>query len=324
VIDSRNLLALENLRVRFTRRSGATHAVRGVNLTVAPGEVVAVVGESGSGKSVMLRTLLGLLPPTARVSGRAEIAGTAADLADGLELRRFRGKFAGMVFQDPLGSLDPMAPIGRQLEDAVVAQRGVARPAARAIALSLLDRVHLAGAAARYEALPHEFSGGQRQRIGIAMALAGEPRLLLADEPTTALDVSVQAQILALMRELCADSGMGLVLVTHDMGVAREMADRVAVMYAGRIVEEGAASPVLDAPRHPYTRSLLSSYAGVRHGSRPLPSLPGTPPRLDAEPSGCAFFARCAAAAERCRLAPPPTVAAAGRRYECILETEPA
>ena len=267
----------------------------------------------------MLRALLGLLPPAAQVSGRLAFGGKPADAAAGPSLSRFRGRIAGLVFQDPMGSLDPMAPIGRQLEDVLTAQRSVARREARAMALSLLDRIHLAGAAGRYDAMPYELSGGQRQRVGIALALAGEPAVLLADEPTTALDVSVQARILELLRELSAQSGIALVLVTHDMAVAREMADQIAVMYAGRIVEEGSAAAILDSPRHPYTRALLESYLAVRHRVVPLPSLAGAPPRLDAEPRGCAFADRCPAVSERCRTLPPPLVVTSSRRCECVL-----
>jgi peptide/nickel transport system ATP-binding protein len=315
------LLEVSDLRVSFRQGSAAMAALRGISLSLKPGEVLAVVGESGSGKSVTLRALLGLLPPTAAVSGRIAVRGKRASAGETAALAAIRGRIAGMVFQDLFASLDPMAPIGRQLEDVVMAQRGVGRRRAREIALSLLDRVHLAAAAERYAAMSYELSGGQRQRVGIALALAGEPAVLLADEPTTALDVSVQARILELLRRLCDEGGIGLVLVTHDMAVAREMADRVAVMYAGRIVEEGDANAVLDAPAHPYARALLQSYLGVRRGIVPLPTLGGAPPRLDEEPRGCAFADRCAVAIERCRLLPPPSIVTPGRRCECILAT---
>jgi peptide/nickel transport system ATP-binding protein len=310
------LLDVGDLRVSF--RGGAA-AVRGIALSLRAGEVLAVVGESGSGKSVTLRALLGLLPPTAVVSGRIAVSGMRARAGDVGALAALRGRIAGMVFQDPMGSLDPMAPIGRQLEDAVMALRKLGRRQAGAIALSLLDRVHLAAARERYAALPDELSGGQRQRVGIALALAGEPAVLFADEPTTALDVSVQARILELLRGLCSEGRIGLVLVTHDMAVAREMADRVAVMYAGRIVEEGPADAVLAAPEHPYSQALLQSYLGIRRGAVPLPMLAGAPPRMDEEARGCAFAARCPAVADRCRSLPPPSVATAARRCECFL-----
>jgi peptide/nickel transport system ATP-binding protein len=313
------LFEVSGLEVAFARHNGETLAVRGVSLSLAAGEVLAVVGESGSGKSVMLRALLGLLPPTAEVSGRISLNGQTGEASNAAALVRLRGRVAGMVFQDPLGSLDPMAPIGRQIEDVVIALRSVARAEARAIALSLLERVHLGSAAERYGAMPHELSGGQRQRIGVALALAGEPAVLLADEPTTALDASVQARILELLRGLCAETGIGLVLVTHDMAVAREMADRVAVMYAGRIVEEGGADAILDAPRHPYSRALVRSYIGVRRRVVPLPSLAGAPPRLDSDAKGCAFAARCPSVEECCRILPPPSVTTASRRCECVL-----
>jgi oligopeptide/dipeptide ABC transporter ATP-binding protein len=199
----------------------------------------------------------------------------------------------------------------------------VGRHEARRIALALLDRVHLAAAAERYAAMAYELSGGQRQRVGIALALAGEPAVLLADEPTTALDVSVQARILDLLRGLCRERRIGLVLVTHDMAVAREMADRVAVMYAGRIVEEGDADAVLDTPRHPYAKALLQSYRGVRRQIVPLPMLAGGPPRLDEEPRGCAFADRCPEVSERCRSTPPPSIVTPGRRCECVLAGSP-
>jgi len=312
------LLEVNDLKVSFRQGAAVTAAVRGISLSLKPREVLAVVGESGSGKSVTLRALLGLLPPTAAVAGSIAVRGKGANAGDTAALAAFRGRIAGMVFQDPFASLDPMAPIGRQLEDVIMAQRGVGRRRAREVALSLLDRVHLAAAVERYEAMSYELSGGQRQRVGIALALAGEPAVLLADEPTTALDVSVQARILELLRRLCDEGGIGLVLVTHDLAVAREMADRVSVMYAGRIVEEGDANVVLDAPVHPYSKALLQSYLGVRHGIVPLPALGGAPPRLDEEQRGCAFADRCAVAIERCRSLPPPSIVTRGRRCECV------
>ena len=317
------LLRFDHIAVTFVHKGGSTRAVRGASLSLDPGETLAIVGESGSGKSVMLRALMGLLPASAEVSGSIEFSGTRVDATDTNRLARFRGRTAGMVFQNPLGSLDAMAPIGRQLEDVVIALRGVPRAAARDIALGLLERVHLSAARHRYGAMPHELSGGQRQRVGIAMALAGQPPLLLADEPTTALDVSVQARILDLLQQLTAEEKLGLVLVTHDIAVARQMADRVAVMYAGRIVELGPAATVLDRPAHPYSQILLRSFMGVRQRQMPLPSLPGAPPRLLSEPAGCAFAARCPVAQPQCHTVSPRRTPLAGGYAECLLVHAP-
>lgn len=313
------LLRFEQIAVTFAYKGGSTRAVRGASLSLDPGETLAIVGESGSGKSVMLRALMGLLPPGANVSGSIEFVGNRVDAADANRLAGFRGRTAGMVFQNPLGSLDAMAPIGRQLEDVVVALRRVPRAVARDVALGLLERVHLSAARQRYGAMPHELSGGQRQRVGIAMALAGRPPLLFADEPTTALDVSVQARILDLLQQLTAEEKLGLVLVTHDIAVARQMADRVAVMYAGRIVELGPTATVLEQPAHPYSQVLLRSFVGVRQRQMPLPSLPGAPPRFDREPVGCSFAARCPVAQPQCQIVSPHRTPRADAYAECLL-----
>ncbi len=316
------VLEVRDLNVAFGAGNRVVHALRGVSWSLAPAEVLAVVGESGSGKSVMLKTLLGLLPSHARISGEIKLGGTDVRLSRPSDLRSMRGRLAGMVFQDPLGSLDPMAPIGRQIEDVIICHRQVARREARRIGLDLLDRVHLAKAGERYGAMPHELSGGQRQRIGIALAMAGDPAVLLADEPTTALDVSVQAGILRLLDQIRAQSGVALVLVTHDMAVARELSHRVVVMYAGRFVEHGPAGAVLCAPHHPYTRGLLRSDADLISRRFPLASLHGSAHHGGAETRGCAFAARCADASDICRLKPPPSIRVAGGGYECTLPAD--
>ncbi|GAC1535970.1 MAG: ABC transporter ATP-binding protein [Acidimicrobiales bacterium] len=291
---SPSLVDLWGLQVTFRRGGGTVSAVRGVDLRIAPGEILGLVGESGSGKSVLGLALLGLLPtdPKPSVAGRAVVCGLDMVTATAAERRALRHAHLGAVFQDPMTSLNPTMRVGRQVAEAAGTESE---------ALRLLDSVGVPEARRRMRAYPHELSGGLRQRVMIAMAVAGEPSLVIADEPTTALDVTVQAQILELLRHLCDEMGTSFVLVTHDLGVAAQVADRIAVMYAGRLAEVGASADVLERPQHPYTTGLLRSrltMASRRSG--PLPTLAGEPPDPRAHPAGCAFGPRCDSHAEVC------------------------
>ena len=315
------LAELDELRVQFGTGPDAVQAVRGVSLRVMPGEVLCLLGESGSGKSVSMRALLRLLPPQARVTGGVRVEGQEVARLSGRALRALRGGTAAMVFQEPMTALDPVYTVGQQIAESVLQHRGGTRTAARARALDVLDLVRVPDAVRRLDAYPHELSGGLRQRVVIAMALACRPRLLLADEPTTALDATVQIQILVLLRALQRELGMGMVLVTHDLGVAAEVADRVAVMYAGQVVEQGPVRDVLRRPVHPYTRGLLASV--VRADGAEAPGIPGSPPDLRQPPPGCAFAPRCPAAVGACSAAIPAEQASApGHTARCIRTEE--
>ncbi len=311
------LAELDDLRVRFGAGPEAMEAVRGVSLSVMPGEVLCLLGESGSGKSVSMRALMRLLPPQARISGGVRVEGREVTTLSGKALRGLRGGTVAMVFQEPMTALDPVYTVGQQIIESVRQHRGGTRAAARTRALEVLELVRVPDAARRLDAYPHELSGGLRQRVVIAMALSCRPRLLLADEPTTALDATVQIQILVLLRSLQRELGMGMVLVTHDLGVAAEVADRVAVMYAGQIVEQGPVREVLRHPAHPYTQGLLASV--VRADGAETPGIPGAPPDLRRPPPGCAFAPRCPAAIQACTAAIPAEQALApGRMARCI------
>jgi peptide/nickel transport system ATP-binding protein len=290
------LLRVEDLRVEFPTEDGVVHAVDGITYEVARGRTLGIVGESGSGKTVSSLTTLGLTRiQGARVSGRILFEGRDLVTLDEGELRAIRGNDIAMIFQDPLSSLHPFFKVGVQLVEAVRAHQDVSKAAARSRAVELLGLVGIPDPARRVDEYPHEFSGGMRQRAMIAMALANEPKLLIADEPTTALDVTVQAQILALMEQLQRELGMAIVIITHDLGVVAELADDIAVMYAGRIVETSSAELLFSAPQHPYTWGLLKSIPTLE-GSREddLLPIPGTPPSLINRPSGCHFHPRCA------------------------------
>ena len=305
------LVRMRDVTVTFTGGRRPVRAVDGVDLEVARGEVVALIGESGSGKSVTMRTLLGLHPPRrTAVGGRVEVAGRDVLAMRGREIADFRGKVASMIFQEPLLALDPVYTVGAQIVESIRRHEPETSGAqARARALELFERVRIPSPARRLDAYPHEMSGGMRQRAMIALALACRPQLLLADEPTTALDATVQIQILLLLRELQRDLGLGIIFVTHDIGAAVEVADRIAVMYAGRIVEQGSARALIRAPRHPYTLALLRSRAhgALAPGAR-LQTIGGSPPDLSALPPGCAFAERCAFAVDGCRDAQPALV----------------
>jgi peptide/nickel transport system ATP-binding protein len=289
------LLRVEDLRVEFPSEDGLVHAVDGITYQVFPGETLGIVGESGSGKTVSSLTTLGLTRRQgANVSGRILFEGRDLVTLPEDQLRRIRGNDIAMIFQDPLSSLHPLYKVGKQLVEAVLAHRDVSKAAARERAVELLGLVGIPDPAHRVDQFPHEFSGGMRQRVMIAMALANDPKLLIADEPTTALDVTVQAQILSLMERLQRELNMAIVIITHDLGVVAEMADDIAVMYAGRIVETASARQLFAGPEHPYTWGLLKSIPRL-DGSREqdLVPIPGTPPSLIRPPSGCHFHPRC-------------------------------
>ncbi|MBR0671128.1 ABC transporter ATP-binding protein [Neoroseomonas soli] len=313
------LVRARDLTVRFVSRDSTVHAVNGVDLDLAQGEVLCLLGESGSGKSVTLRALMKLLPKRAQVGGTIEVAGRDVQAMSERQLADFRGGDVAMIFQEPMTALDPVFTIGRQIAEAVQRHEGASRAAADARALELLELVHIPSAKRRLAAYPHELSGGLRQRAMIAVALACKPKVLLADEPTTALDATVQIQVLLLLRELQEKLGMGVIFVTHDLGVAGEIADRVAVMYAGRVVEEGPVGPFMAGPLHPYPQGLLGAtvHAGMR-GKR-LTTIPGAPPSLERLPEGCAFAPRCNLAEPACTAAMPEARhAGPGRMARCI------
>ena len=315
------LLQVRELRVTFATERGPLVAVDGVSFDIAAGEVLGVVGESGSGKSVSLMSVLGLLGASAQVQGSVRFRGRELVGLPERELRVLRGGQIAMVFQDPMTALTPVYTVGAQIVEQIRLHEPQSRTAAKARAIELLAAVGLPSPAAQFERYPHQLSGGMRQRAVIAMALSCRPSLLIADEPTTALDVTVQAQILALLERLRRELQLAVVLVTHDMGVVAEVADRVLVMYAGRVVERGTARALFDAPRHPYTRGLLGSIPPLE-GARPqrLPSIGGAPPALHERPPGCAFAPRCAQAEARCREAVPPLRDDFGHAVACVLQ----
>ena len=318
---SEPMVSLKDLSVTFSGGRKPVHAVSGVSLDVKRGEVVALIGESGSGKSVTLRTMLRLHPERrTRMGGQVRVAERDVLAMSQGELNDFRGKVASMIFQEPLLALDPVYSVGAQIVESIRRHEKVTAAEAQKRALELFERVRIPSPERRLQAYPHEMSGGMRQRAMIALALACRPQLLLADEPTTALDATVQIQILLLLRELQRDLGLSVVFVTHDIGAAVEVADRIAVMYAGRIVEEGTARELIRSPRHPYTIALLKSRAhgAMARGTR-LETIGGAPPDLAALPPGCAFAERCALAIDACRAAQPPAVELApGHRARCI------
>ena len=314
------LLAVEGLRVEFPTRQGTLVAVDGVSLTIAPGEVLGVVGESGAGKSLTGAAVIGLIDPPGRIgAGEISLAGRRIDNLPPEALRRIRGREIGAVFQDPLTSLNPLYTIGRQLIETITTHLELTPAAARERAIELLRRVGIPQPDKRVDDYPHQFSGGMRQRAMIAMSLSCNPELLIADEPTTALDVSIQAQIISLLKGLCRDHGTAVMLITHDMGVIAETADRVAVMYAGRIVEVGPVAEVIHRPQHPYTRGLMGSIPTIVAERETLEQIDGAMPRLTAIPSGCPFHPRCPHAFDRCRRDRPELMAAGATRSACWL-----
>ena len=314
------LLAVKDLRVEFPTRQGTLVAVDGVSLSIAPGEVLGVVGESGAGKSLTGAAVIGLLDPPGRIgAGEVWLGGRRIDNLPAEGLRRVRGREIGAVFQDPLTSLNPLYTIGRQLTETMTTHLDLSSSAARKRALDLLAEVGIPAPRRRFDHYPHQFSGGMRQRVVIALALAANPKLIIADEPTTALDVSIQAQIIALMKRLCREHGTAVMLITHDMGVIAETADRVAVMYAGRIAEIGPVADVIHRPQHPYTKGLMGSIPSIVAEREELAQIEGAMPRLTAIPAGCAFHPRCPHVFERCRRERPELMPAGATRAACWL-----
>jgi peptide/nickel transport system ATP-binding protein len=305
---SEPLLQVRELSTHFLTKAGAVKAVDGVSFDVAKGEVVGLVGESGSGKSVTGLSILGLIdPPGQIVAGSVKLQGRELVGADPVALRALRGRRVAMVFQDPSTTLNPVLSIGRQMALALGAHERISASAARARSIEVLTMVGIPDAARRLDAYPHQFSGGMRQRVAIAIAVLNRPALIVCDEPTTALDVSIQAQILTEMRELARTSGTALIWVSHDLATVSSIASRLLVMYAGRLIEEGPTAAVLRSPRHPYTRGLLDSLPARAPPGQDLIQIPGSPPSLLSLPPGCAFAPRCAHASARCSVAPDIT-----------------
>jgi oligopeptide/dipeptide ABC transporter ATP-binding protein len=307
-VDGSPLLEVDDLRVEFRTRDAVVHAVNGLSYAVRRGETFAILGESGSGKSVAAQAVMGILdtPPAFVTGGSIRFAGTDLLTLPENRRRRLRGERMAMVFQDALTALNPTFTVGWQIAEALRIHRGTSRAESRRRAVELLDRVHLPGAADRLNDYPHEFSGGMRQRVMIAMSIALDPDLLIADEPTTALDVTVQAQILELLAELQADNDMGLILITHDLGVVADVADRIAVMYAGRVVETAPARELFERPAHPYTEGLMASIPRVSRRVDRLRPIQGAPPNLARIPPGCPFHPRCGYRRPVCRADDPP------------------
>ena len=300
---SQPCLDVRGLVVEFPNRHGTLTALNDVSLSIQPGEILGVVGESGAGKSMTGAAILGLLERPGRIAGgEILLDGRRIDTLGDREMEKVRGREIGAIFQDPLTSLNPLFTVGAQLSETIRQHLpDTSRAQARARAVDLLREVGIPGPEERVDHYPHQFSGGMRQRVVIALALAAKPRLIIADEPTTALDVSIQAQITGLLRRLCKEHGTAVMLVTHDMGVIAETADRVAVMYAGRLIEIGPVAQVLKAPAHPYTRGLMASIPALGARVETLHQIDGSMPRLNAIPAGCAFNPRCANAGPRCR-----------------------
>ena len=315
------LLEVRHLRVEFPVRSGTLVALDDISFDIAPGEILGVVGESGAGKSLTGASIIGLLDPPGRIAGgEIRFDGRRIDNLPYEAMRKVRGRSIGAIFQDPLTSLDPLYTIGRQLIETIQTHLPLSASEARKRAVSLLQETGIPAAEERLDQYPHQFSGGMRQRVVIALALAGEPRLIVADEPTTALDVSIQAQIIFLLKRLCREHGAAVMLVTHDMGVIAETCDRVAVMYAGRIVEIGPVAAVIHSPAHPYTVGLMGSIPAMDEDRARLLQIDGAMPRLNAIPSGCAFNPRCPRVFDRCLVERPDLLPAGATDAACWLD----
>jgi peptide/nickel transport system ATP-binding protein len=314
------VLSVRDLRVEFVTRRAILKAIDGVSFDIAQGEVLGVVGESGAGKSVTGSAVIGLIDPPGRIAGgEIWLSGTRIDNLPPDEMRRVRGKRIGMIFQDPLTSLNPLYRVGEQLVETIRTHTILSSSAARRRAIDLLAEVGIPAPDQRIDGYPHEFSGGMRQRVVIALALCAEPELIIADEPTTALDVSVQAQIIALLKRLGRDHGTAIMLVTHDMGVIAETADRVAVMYAGRIAEIGPVRDVVQNPLHPYAKGLMGAIPTLATDTERLTQIPGSMPRLSAIPPGCPFNPRCPYVFDRCRVERPEAIQRDVHRVACHL-----
>ena len=313
-----SLLQVKNLVVEFPSRHGTLRALDDISFDIAPGEILGVVGESGAGKSLTGAAIIGLLEPPGRVaSGQIVLEGQRIDQLSADEMRHIRGRKIGAIFQDPLTSLNPLYTIGRQLTETILAHLPVTPKEARQRAIQLLKDTGISAAEERIDHYPHQFSGGMRQRVVIALALAAEPQLIVADEPTTALDVSIQAQIISLLKKVCKDRGAAVMLITHDMGVIAETCDRVAVLYAGRVAEIGPVHQVINHPAHPYTAGLMASIPDMESDREHLNQIDGAMPRLNAIPSGCAFNPRCPKTFERCLRERPELVTAGTNQVAC-------
>jgi peptide/nickel transport system ATP-binding protein len=321
--DPTSVLEVKNLSVEFTTRHGTLKALNEVSFSIAAGEVVGVVGESGAGKSLTGAAIIGLLEPPGRISGgEILLAGRRIDQLPDDQMRKIRGREIGAIFQDPLTSLNPLYTVGHQLTETIVTHLPMTWSQGRNRAIELLEATGIPAARERIDHYPHQFSGGMRQRVVIALALAAEPKLIVADEPTTALDVSIQAQIIELLKKLCREQGAAVMLITHDMGVIAETADRVVVMYAGRIAEVGKVRDVIHSPRHPYTVGLMGSIPSIHQHVERLVQIDGTMPRLNAIPQGCAFNPRCSKVMDRCKLERPELQTRGVSQVACWLHTE--
>jgi oligopeptide/dipeptide ABC transporter ATP-binding protein len=320
VVSGTAQLAVSDLSVEIASQRGVVRPVDGVSLEVAPGEAVGLVGESGSGKSMTLKAILGVLPPDAKItSGNVVLDGTDLTGLSHSRLNKVRGRRIAMIFQEPMSALNPVMRVGNQIAEGPRVHLGMSRAQSVQRALELMRRVGIPDPERRFRAFPHEFSGGMRQRVMIAIALSCDPELILCDEPTTALDVTIQDQILRLLAQLCRESGTSLVFVTHDLPVVAQICHQVAVMYAGRIVERGTVSEVFRSPLHPYTLGLLRSAPDVDQPDQSLVPIPGSPPSLVSPPSGCRFHPRCKFAEEDCKVSDPPLrLLDAGRATACL------
>lgn len=318
--QNKPVVEVQNLRVSIPTRRGTLSAINDVSFSIGEGEIVGVVGESGAGKSLSGASIIGLLEPPGHVSGgEIRLEGRRIDNLGYEEIRALRGKKIGAIFQDPLTSLNPVYTIGRQLVETIQAHTDMNAEQARAHAIHMLKEVGIPAAESRIDSYPHHFSGGMRQRVVIALALCVNPKLIIADEPTTALDVSIQAQILALLKKMCREHRTAIMLITHDMGVIAEITDRVIVMYAGRIAEAGPTGEVVRNPKHPYTMGLMGSIVRIGNSVDRLPQIDGSMPRLSAIPPGCAFNPRCPDAFERCRAERPDLMDAGTSNAACWL-----
>jgi peptide/nickel transport system ATP-binding protein len=318
-----SLLQVKNLVVEFPNRRGTLRAIDNISFDIAPGEILGVVGESGAGKSLTGASIIGLLEPPGRIaSGEVLLEGQRIDNLNNDQLRHIRGRKIGAIFQDPLTSLNPLYSVGKQLTETIQAHLPVSNAEARKRAIDLLKDTGIPAAEQRIDHYPHQFSGGMRQRVVIALALAAEPKLIVADEPTTALDVSIQAQIISLLKNICKNRGAAVMLITHDMGVIAETCDRVAVMYAGRIVEIGPVHEVINRPAHPYTAGLMASIPDITQDREYLNQIDGAMPRLNAIPVGCAFNPRCPKVFDRCKTDRPVLANADATRAACWLIDE--
>ena len=315
-----SLLQVKNLVVEFPHRRGTLRALDHISFDIAPGEILGVVGESGAGKSLTGAAIIGLLEPPGRIAGgEIVLEGQRIDKLPFDAMRHIRGRKIGAIFQDPLTSLNPLYTVGRQITETIRAHLPVTEAEARRRAISLLQDTGIPAAEQRIDHFPHQFSGGMRQRVVIALALAAEPKLIVADEPTTALDVSIQAQIIQLLKKVCKERGAAVMLITHDMGVIAETCDRVAVLYAGRVAEIGPVHEVIHQPAHPYTAGLMASIPDMESDRERLNQIDGAMPRLNAIPTGCAYNPRCAQRFDRCLQERPELMPAGATRAACWL-----